>query len=93
MDDLEKTKEEEVEILQDIIDSWDKYLKALDYAHEEHERQINDDLLMQLMGVSTQEEIYSKLSADMQSFISVQEANFKNYNGIFSDFIDEYVTN
>lgn len=85
IDDLEKTRDAEVQALQDIIDAWDKYLKNLEWYMNEFERWQNAQVLMRLMGVDTIEEVNAKIKADMLDFNSNVEENYKNFGTIFED--------
>ena len=97
LDDLESTKDAEIEILNKRIENWNNYLKALQYRYEEADRIERDRLLAEMMrldqsmsNADLQKTIYTKISADMENFITVQENNYKNYLGIFTSFLNQY---
>ena len=93
LNDLEDTKDKEIEILQERIDAWDLYLKALDWRHGEYERMERDRLLKELLNVETEEELRERITDDMEKFNLTCEGSYKEYIGIFTNFLDEYRAN
>ena len=91
--DLEATRDAEVEALQDRIDAWDLYLKALEWQKNEADRIERDRLLQEMLNVDSEAEIREKLIEDMESFNATCEGSYKNYIGIFTNFLDEYRDN
>lgn len=93
IDDLEATKDKELEILQERIDAWDLYLEALEWRYTEYDRMEQDRLLKQLLNVETEEEIRDRITNDMINFNATCEGSYKQYIGIFTDFLDSYEEN
>lgn len=93
IDDLEATRDKELEILQERIEAWDLYLEALDWKYTEYDRIERDRLLKELLNVETEEEIRDRITNDMLEFNSTCEGSYKNYIGIFTNFLDEYEEN
>ena len=91
--DLEATRDAEIEVLQDRIDLYDRYIQSLNWRKEEAERIERDRLLMEMLNVDTEAEIRDKLLDDIEHFNVECEGNYKNYIGIFTNFLDEYRNN
>ena len=92
--DLEATRDAEIEVLQDRIDLYDRYIQSLNWRKEEAERIERDRLLMEMLNVDTEAEIRDKLLDDIEHFNVECEGNYKNYIGIsenYSDFNDFYI--
>ena len=97
LDDLEKTKDAEIANLNERIEQWDLYLKALDWRYNEAQRIERDRLLAELFGLDQsmsnadlQKEIYDRIFNDMTEFNANCEGSYKEYIGIFSNFLQEY---
>lgn len=97
LDDLEKTKDAEIANLNERIEQWDLYLKALDWRYNEAQRIERDRLLAELFGLDQsmsnadlQKEIYDRIFNDMTKFNANCEGSYKEYIGIFSNFLQEY---
>ena len=97
IDDLTGTKDAEKEALQERIDNLNLYLKALQYQYETAERIERDRLLAEMMNIDQslsneeiQKEMRQRIMDDMQNFIEVQNNDYQNYLGIFSNFINSY---
>ena len=97
IDDLTGTKDAEKEALQERIDNLNLYLKALQYQYETAERIERDRLLAEMMNIDPslsneeiQKEMRQRIMDDMQNFIEVQNNDYQNYLGIFSNFINSY---
>ena len=97
IDDLTGTKDAEKEALQERIDNLNLYLKALQYQYETAERIERDRLLAEMMNIDEslsneeiQKEMRQRIMDDMQNFIEVQNNDYQNYLGIFSNFINSY---
>lgn len=97
IDDLTGTKDAEKEALQERIDNLNLYLKALEWSWNEAERIERDRLLAEMMNIDQslsneeiQKEMRQRIMDDMQNFIEVQNNDYQNYLGIFSNFINSY---
>ena len=104
VNDLNNAKEQELADLDERIENWNKYLEAIQDAHDAYEDSTKEHLLFELLHVQTQEELYEKLHDDMQNYIFTYDQNldaYKNslgeygslnteYTGIFDDFLDGY---
>lgn len=104
VNDLNNAKEQELADLDERIENWNKYLEAIQDAHDAYEDSTKEHLLFELLHVQTQEELYEKLHDDMQNYIFTYDQNldaYKNslgeygdlnteYTGIFNDFLDSY---
>lgn len=104
VNDLNNAKEQELADLDERIENWNKYLEAIQDAHDAYEDSTKEHLLFELLHVQTQEELYEKLHNDMQNYIFTYDQNldaYKNslgeygdlnteYTGIFDDFLDGY---
>ena len=97
IDDLTGTKDAEKEALQERIDNLNLYLKALEWSWNEAERIERDRLLAEMMNIDEslsneeiQKEMRQRIMDDMQNFIEVQNNDYQNYLGIFSNFINSY---
>ena len=104
VNDLNNAKEQELADLDERIENWNKYLEAIQDAHDAYEDSTKEHLLFELLHVQTQEELYEKLHDDMQNYIFTYDQNldaYKNslgeygdlnteYTGIFDDFLDSY---
>lgn len=104
VNDLNNAKEQELADLDERIENWNKYLEAIQDAHDAYEDSTKEHLLFELLHVQTQEELYQKLHDDMQNYIFTYDQNldaYKNslgeygdlnteYTGIFDDFLDGY---
>lgn len=93
VNDLEATADKEKEILDKRIEQWELYLQALEWRYNEQERILRDQLLMELLNVESQEEIAERIFEDWDNFNEYCEGSFKNYDGIFNDFLDSYRDN
>lgn len=93
IDDLQDTADKEQEILDDRLEKWDLYLKALQYKHDEYERIERDRLLMELLNVNSEQEIHDAIIADWTEFNLNCDGQYKIYNGLFTNFLDEYTLN
>lgn len=83
IEDLGKTRDAELEILQDRIDAWDLYLKNLEWYMKQQEREHNLHILEALMGAQSEEEIRDSITKDMETFNQDALQNYKDYNTIF----------
>lgn len=104
VNDLNNAKDQELADLDERIENWNKYLEAIQDAHDAYEDSTKEHLLFELLHVQTQEELYEKLHDDMQNYIFTYDQNldaYKNslgeygdlnteYTGIFDDFLDGY---
>ena len=104
VNDLNNAKDQELADLDERIENWNKYLEAIQDAHDAYEDSTKEHLLFELLHVQTQEELYEKLHDDMQNYIFTYDQNldaYKNslgeygdlnteYTGIFDDFLDSY---
>ena len=95
--DLNNTKEQELEVLNKRIENWNKYLEALQDAHDKYENEMKEQLLLELLNVKNQDELYDKINGDMENYITEYDKNVTDYGttttkyaGIFSDFLLEY---
>ena len=93
IDDLEATRDQEKENLQERIDNWNKYLEALQEKFEEQQHLEDERLLQELLNAETEEEIRQKITDDMLAFNERAESGFDEYTGIFDNFIDSYRQN
>ena len=85
--------EAEQEVLQERIDNWQKYLDALREKWEEQQHLEDERLLQQLLNAENMDEVYQKISDDMEAFNIRAESGFDEYAGIFDNFIAEYRAN
>ena len=93
IDDLEATRDKEKELLDDRIEQIDLYLQALQYKAKEYERILRDQLLMEMMNADSMAEVKDKILLDWDEFNKGCDGSFKNYNGIFTNFMNEYRDN
>ena len=100
INDLQDTADAEDQLLQDKLDSLDLYLKSLQYSYSEEERINRDRLLAQLMNLDEnmslaekQKAIHDTIISDWKEFNLTCEGEYKNYNGEFSNFLDDYTQN
>lgn len=97
LDDLEATKEAEIEILNDRIEQWDVYLQALNWRYQEAERNRRDALLAELLDITEfssqadlQKQIYDKIYADMVQYNIEVDGAYKEGTTMFDDYLTEY---
>ena len=93
LDDLEATRDQEKENLQERIDNWNKYLEALREKFEEQQHLEDERLLKELLNAETEEEIRQKITDDMFAFNERAKLGFDEYAGIFDNFIESYRQN
>ena len=65
-DDLEKTKDAEVNALEELSNAWDLYLKELEWDYNEFERINNERILEELMNCESEEEVRKRITDDMK---------------------------
>ena len=90
---MEDARDNEAEILDEMIENLDLYLKALDWSYNTYNRMREEQLLKQLLNVNTEEEIRQQIMQDIDEFNSYCDGSYKTYIGIFSNFLDEYRIN
>lgn len=90
LEDLEKTKDKEIELLDKRIEAWDLYIQALQYQHDRVERENEEFLLEEMMGLNSQEAVNNAIINDWNKFNENCEGSFKYYDGIFDTFLDNY---
>ena len=104
IDDLNNAKDAELAILDDRIKNWQDYLEMLEEKYNEYNVLQEQRLLMELLGVESEEEVYELIKNDMlafneyvdthtQAFIDNQHAAFLNFDTIFNEFMANYKSN
>ena len=93
LNDLQQTKDKELEVLDERINNWNKYLTALKQRYDAWQVQEEQKLLMELTNVKTEEELYQKILDDMLNYNEKAAGHYDDYIGIFEDFLDDYKTN
>ena len=104
IDDLNNAKDAELAILDDRIKNWQDYLEMLEEKYNEFNVLQEQRLLMELLGVESEEEVYELIKNDMlafneyvdthtQAFIDNQHAAFLNFDTIFNEFMANYKSN
>ena len=93
LNDLQQTKDKELEVLDERINNWNKYLTALKQRYDAWQVQEEQKLLMELANVQTEEELYQKILDDMLNYNEKAAGHYDDYIGIFEDFLDDYKTN
>ena len=93
LNDLQQTKDKELEILDERINNWNKYLTALKQRYDAWQVQEEQKLLMELTNAKTEEELYQKILDDMLNYNEKAAGHYDDYIGIFEDFLDDYKTN
>ena len=84
--DLEETKNADVKRLEQRISDWEAYAKALEYKYGAHDREENQKLLMELLGVSSMDEVRDKMTGDMTSYVTEAKAGLDNFTELSYDF-------
>lgn len=84
INDLENAKNAELEALDDRIDGWQKYLKALEDVYNTHERKQNEAILKDLLGVNTMAEVNEALFNDRDGYLLKYKQGIKDYIGDFT---------
>lgn len=82
---MEKTKDAEVNALEELSKAWDLYLKELEWDYNEFERINNERILEELMNCESEEEVRKRITDDMKKFNQDALANYKEYDTIFQD--------
>ena len=93
LNDLQQTKDKELEVLDERINNWNKYLTALKQRYDAWQVQEEQKLLMELTNVKTEEELYQKILDDMLNYNEKAAGHYDDYIGIFENFLDDYKTN
>lgn len=93
LNDLQQTKDKELEVLDERINNWNKYLTALKQRYDAWQVQEEQKLLMELTNVKTEEELYQKILGDMLNYNKKAAGHYDDYIGIFENFLDDYKTN
>ena len=93
LNDLQQTKDKELEVLDERINNWNKYLTALKQRYDAWQVQEEQKLLMELTNVKTEEELYQKILDDMLNYNEKASGHYDDYIGIFENFLDDYKTN
>lgn len=86
--DLEKARDAEIKVLDDRIDGWQKYLEALEDVYKTHEKQENQAILKNLLGVNTIAEINDILFNDRDSYLLKYKEGIKDYVGEFTGLLN-----
>lgn len=104
IDDLNNAKDAELQILDDRIKNWQNYLEMLEEKYNEFNVLQEQRLLMELLGVESEEQVYELIKNDMldfnqyvedhtQEFFDNQHAAFMNFDTIFNEFMANYKSN
>lgn len=93
LNDLQQTKDKELELLDERIEGWNKYLTALKQRYDAWQVQEDQKLLMELTNAKTEEELYQRILDDMLNYNEQAAGHYDDYIGIFEDFLDDYKTN
>lgn len=88
INDLENAKNAELEALDDRIDGWQKYLKALEDVYNTHERKQNEAILKDLLGVNTMAEVNEALFDDRDGYLLKYKQGIKDYVGDFTELFN-----
>ena len=83
LNDLEEAKNNELALLDERIEGWNRYLEALKERYEQWEVQEEQKLLMELTNVQTEEELYQKILDDMINYNENAKGHYDDYIGIF----------
>ena len=84
--DLEETKNADVKRLEQRISDWEAYAKALEYKYGAHDREENQKLLMDLLGVDNMDDVRDKMTGDMTSYVTEAKAGLDNFTELSYDF-------
>ena len=93
LNDLEEAKNNELALLDERIEGWNRYLEALKERYEQWQVQEEQKLLMELTNAQTEEELYQKILDDMLNYNEQAAGQYDDYIGIFEDFLAEYKAN
>ena len=84
--DLEETKNADVKRLEQRISDWEAYAKALEYKYGAHDREENQKLLMDLLGVDNMDDVRDKMTGDMTSYVTEAKKGLDNFTELSYDF-------
>ncbi len=84
--DLEETKNADVKRLEQRISDWEAYAKALEYKYGAHDREENQKLLMDLLGVDNMDDVRDKMTGDMTSYVTEAKEGLDNFTELSYDF-------
>lgn len=84
--DLEETKNADVKRLEQRISDWESYAKALEYKYGAHDREENQKLLMDLLGVDNMDDVRDKMTGDMTSYVTEAKKGLDNFTELSYDF-------
>ena len=84
--DLEETKNADVKRLEQRISDWEAYAKALEYKYGAHDREENQKLLMDLLGVDNMDDVRNKMTGDMTSYVTEAKEGLDNFTELSYDF-------
>ena len=87
--DLQNAKDAELKVLDERINGWNKYLKGIEKIYNTAEREKNQQILKDLLGVTTLEEMNQKLFDDRDGFLIRYKDGFKDYVGAFTGMLNE----
>ena len=87
--DLQNAKDAELKVLDERINGWNKYLKGIEKIYNTAEREKNQQILKELLGVTTLEEMNQKLFDDRDGFLIRYKDGFKDYVGEFTDLLNK----
>ena len=84
--DLEETKNADVKRLEQRISDWEAYAKALEYKYGAHDREENQKLLMDLLGVDNMDDVRDKMTGDMTSYVTEAKKGLDNFTELSYNF-------
>ena len=93
LNDLEEAKNNELALLDERIEGWNRYLEALQERYEQWQVQEEQKLLMELTNATTEAELHQKILDDMLYYNENAAGHYDDYIGIFEDFLAEYKAN
>lgn len=93
LNDLEEAKNNELALLDERIEGWNRYLQALQERYEQWQVQEEQKLLMELINVETEEQLHQRILEDMLNYNENAQGMYNDYIGIFENFLEEYRLN
>lgn len=84
IDDLEVSKQNDIQRIADEIEGWQDYLEALEWQYEQWQHEENMRLLKEVLGVESDQEVYDLLKEDMKAYREYRK-NAIDGNQMFAD--------